>query len=136
MTETLLLTALGGALGILLGAWSLKALTWLGLSDLPRAHEIHLDGTVLALTAGLAVLLGIVVGAVPALQAGRSGLAAALNEEGRGSTAGRGARAAQGGLVVSAGGPGLPPARRRGPAARELPPAARSRSRDSWPSTS
>ena len=101
VTETLLLTALGGVLGILLGAWSLKALTWLGLSDLPRAHEIRLDGTVLGLTAGLAVLLGIVVGAVPALQAGRSGLAAALNEEGRGSTAGRGARAAQGGLVVS-----------------------------------
>ena len=101
VTETLLLTALGGALGLLLGAWSLNALTWLGLSDLPRAHEIRLDGTVLALTAGLAAILGIVVGAVPALQAGRSGLAAALNEEGRGSTAGRGARAAQGGLVVS-----------------------------------
>ena len=100
VTETLLLTALGGALGLLLGAWSLNALTWLGLSDLPRAHEIRLDGTVLALTAGLAVVLGIVVGAVPALQAGRSQLAA-LNEEGRGSTAGRGARAAQGGLVVS-----------------------------------
>jgi predicted permease len=101
VTETLLLTTLGGGLGVLLGTWSLDALTWLGLSDLPRAHEIRLDGTVLALTAGLAAVLGIVVGAVPALQAGRSELAAALNEEGRGSTAGRGARAAQGGLVVS-----------------------------------
>ena len=101
VTETLLLTALGGALGLTFGAWSLSALTWLGLSDLPRAHEIRLDGTVLGLTAGLAALLGVVVGAVPALQAGRSGLAAALNEEGRGSTAGRGARAAQGALVVS-----------------------------------
>jgi predicted permease len=56
ITETLLLTVLGGALGILLGAWSLDALTWLGLSDLPRAHEIHLDGTVLALTLGLAAV--------------------------------------------------------------------------------
>lgn len=101
VTETLLLTALGGALGLLLGAWSLDALTWLGLSDLPRAHEIRLDGTVLALTGGLAAVLGIVVGAVPAVQAGRSELSTALHEEGRGSTAGRGARAAQRGLVVS-----------------------------------
>ena len=101
VTETMLLTLLGGALGLLLGAWSLEALTWLGLSDLPRAHEICLDGTVLALTAFLAAVLGIVVGAVPALQVGRTQLSAALNEEGRGSTAGRGARAALGGLVVA-----------------------------------
>jgi predicted permease len=101
VTETMVLTALGAAAGLLLGAWSLEGLTWLGLSDMPRAHEIRLDGTVLALTSGLAALLGIVVGALPALHTARAPLSQALNEEGRGSTAGRGARAAQGALVVS-----------------------------------
>jgi putative ABC transport system permease protein len=101
VTETMVLTALGGAAGLFLGVWSLDGLAWLGLSDLPRAHEIRLDRSVLALTAGLAALLGVVVGAVSAFQIARTQLGRALSEEGRGSTAARGARAAQGGLVVA-----------------------------------
>ena len=42
-------------LGLVLGWWSLDWLTSLGLSDLPRAHEIRLDGMVIAFTLGLAV---------------------------------------------------------------------------------
>ena len=38
--------------GLLVGFWSLDATGWLGLADLPRAHEIRMDGTVLALHAG------------------------------------------------------------------------------------
>jgi putative ABC transport system permease protein len=101
ITEALLLTAVGGALGLLIGYWSLDALAWLGLSDLPRAHEIRLDGTVLALTLGLAALLGIVVGVAPAVHLSRLGLSNVLREEGRGGTAGRGARYVRRGLVVS-----------------------------------
>jgi len=101
VTEALLLTAAGGGLGLLVGYWSLDALAWLGLSDLPRAHEIRMDGVVLAFTLGLAVLLGIVVGAAPALQLARVSLSGVLREEGRTGTAGRGARHVRRALVVS-----------------------------------
>jgi len=101
VTEALLLTAAGGGLGLLVGYWSLDALAWLGLSDLPRAHEIRMDGVVLSFTIGLAVLLGIVVGAAPAVQLARVSLSGVLREEGRTGTAGRGARHVRRALVVS-----------------------------------
>ena len=101
VTEALLLTIIGGALGALLGLWSLDALAVIGLSDLPRAHEIRMDGPVLAFTLGLAALLGLVVGIAPAVQMSRTSLSAVLREEGRSSTAGRGARYVRRALVVS-----------------------------------
>jgi predicted permease len=101
VTETMVLTAAGGVAGLVLGAWSLDALAWLGLSEIPRAHEVRLDATIVGLTVGLAALLGLVVGAVPALQIGRTQLSRALSEEGRGTTTGRASRAAQSGLVIS-----------------------------------
>jgi predicted permease len=101
VTEALLLTIIGGALGLVLGYWSLDALAWLGLSDLPRAHEIRMDGAVFAFTLGLAALLGVVVGAAPVVQLARVSLSGVLREEGRTGTAGRGARYVRRGLVVS-----------------------------------
>ena len=101
VTEATLLTVIGGALGLLVGFWSLDALEWLGLSDLPRAHEIRMDGAVFAFTLGLALLLGFVVGAAPAVQLARTSLSNMLREDGRTGTAGRGARYARRGLVVS-----------------------------------
>jgi predicted permease len=101
VTEATLLTAIGGACGLLLGFWSLDALEWLGLSDLPRAHEIRIDGTVFAFTFGLALLLGIAVGAAPALQLARVSLSTMLREDGRTGSAGRGARHLRRGLVVA-----------------------------------
>ena len=55
---------------MLLGYLSLDAIEWIGFTDLPRAHEIRIDGVVLAVTLAPALLLGIVVGAGPALQLG------------------------------------------------------------------
>jgi putative ABC transport system permease protein len=101
VTETTLLTVIGGALGLLVGFWSLDTLDWLGLSDLPRAHEIRMDGIVFVLTFGLALLLGLVVGLAPAVQLARSSLSRVLREEGRMGTAGRGARYVRRVLVVA-----------------------------------
>jgi predicted permease len=89
VTETTLLTIAGGALGLLLGLWSLGSLNALGLADMPRAHEIRIDAVVVAWTAALALALGIVVGAVPAMQSAGVSLATMLREEGRSGTAGR-----------------------------------------------
>jgi predicted permease len=101
VTEATLLTAIGGALGLFVGFWSLDALEWLGLSDLPRAHEIRMDGAVFAFTLGLALLLGLGVGIAPAVQLARTSLSNMLREDGRTGTAGRGARYVRRGLVVS-----------------------------------
>jgi predicted permease len=101
ITETLLLTLIGGALGLVLGFWSLDALAWLGLSDLPRADEIRMDGAVFAFTFGLAAILGVVVGAIPAIQLRRANLANVLRDEGRGGTAGPRTRHVRRVLVVS-----------------------------------
>jgi predicted permease len=101
VTETTLVTLLGGAAGLGVGFWCLDALKKSGMWDLPRAHEIHMDGVVIAFTLGVAVLLGLVVGAVPALQLAGFNLNAVLREEGRGGTASRGARYVRRGLVVA-----------------------------------
>ena len=101
VTETTLVTLLGGAAGLGVGYWCVDALKKSGLWDLPRAHEIQMDGVVIAVTFGIAVLLGLVVGAVPALQLAGFNLNSVLREEGRGGTASRGARHVRRGLVIA-----------------------------------
>jgi predicted permease len=90
LTETILLTTLGGLLGMALGAWSLQWLSSLGLSDLPRGHEIRMDWIVVGFTAGLAVLQGLVISVVPLAQLARLNLNLVMREDGRTGTAGRG----------------------------------------------
>jgi len=101
VTETTLLTLVGGGLGLALGFWSLGALTSLGLADIPRAHEIRMDAIVVVFILGLAVALGVVVGAVPAMHIAGVNLSIVLREDSRTGTAGRGARAVRGALVVA-----------------------------------
>jgi predicted permease len=101
LTETVLLTTLGGVLGLAIGAWALSAVTTLGMTDLPRGQEVRMDGMVIGLTFGLAVLLGLIIGAVPALQLSGLNLTRVLREDGRTGTAGRGARQTRRVLVVA-----------------------------------
>ena len=101
VTETTVLTLIGGGLGLALGYWSLGALTALGLADIPRANEIRMDGVVVVFILGVAMLLGVVVGAVPALHIAGTNLNVVLREDGRTGTASRGARAMRGALVVA-----------------------------------
>ena len=101
VTEALLLTLIGGALGLFVGFWSLSTLGWIGLSDLPRAHEIGLDRSVFGLTFGLALLLGLAVGLAPSIHLARASLSDMLREEGRSGTSGRATRHMRRGLVVS-----------------------------------
>jgi predicted permease len=101
IAEATLLMILGASLGVGLGLAALDAIEWIGFTDLPRAHEIRLDGVVLAMTLVPALLLGIVVGAVPALQLARVSLSSVLNEEGRSGTSGRTAKYVRRSLVVA-----------------------------------
>jgi putative ABC transport system permease protein len=89
LTESVLLSALGGALGVLLAWWALKVLVVLHPANVPRLDEVHLDGRVLAFTAALSIATGVLFGLLPGLRASRPHLASLLNEGGRGGSAGR-----------------------------------------------
>jgi len=88
LTESVLLSIMGGALGVLLAWLGLQLLVALHPANVPRLDEVHLDGRVLAFTAALSILTGILFGLLPALRASRPQLADMLNEGGRGGAAG------------------------------------------------
>jgi len=72
VTESVLLSGLGGALGVVAAYLGLDLLRRIYGGDLPRVDDIGIDGTVLAFTAVLSMATGLVFGVVPALHgAGR-----------------------------------------------------------------
>ena len=82
LTESLLLAFAGAAAGILLANGGVQLLKQLGPESLPRLNEVNVNGPVLAFTAGLAALTGILFGLAPALQATRRDLTVSLKEGG------------------------------------------------------
>jgi len=88
LTESLLLASLGGALGVALAAWAVRALLAGAPVDLPRMGEVHLDWRVLSFALAITVLSGLLFGALPAWRATRTDPQTALQAGGR-STPGR-----------------------------------------------
>ena len=86
LTESVLLSLLGGALGLLLARWGIDLILYVSPNAIPRSTEIGLDWTVLGFTAGVSFLTGILFGLVPALQAGEVDVHETLKETGRGVT--------------------------------------------------
>ena len=101
LTETVLLTVLGGALGLAAGYWGVTALSELGLERLPRGSEVRLDGVAAAFTFGLALIVGLIVALVPILTIRQINLSQAFREESRGGTIGRGTRFVRRSLVTA-----------------------------------
>jgi len=99
LTESLLLAAAGGALGLLLARWGVPLILAAGGDAIPRAAEVRLDTGVLAFTAAVAALTGILFGLAPAWQASRVDMQGALKDTAR-STTGRHAALRQGLVVV------------------------------------
>jgi predicted permease len=89
LTESTLLSLLGGALGLLLAWAALRGIRTATALDLPRSSEIHLDLGVLGFALALSVLTGILFGLAPALSAFRRDLAAVLQGNLGVSTGGR-----------------------------------------------
>ncbi len=81
LTESLLLSSLGGVLGVLVGYWSR------GL--LPFGQTAPLDWRVLGFVGGVSMLTGVVFGLIPALRATRVDLAGAMKENSRSVTGSR-----------------------------------------------
>jgi predicted permease len=82
LTESLLLSGTGGALGIAIGYWSKKLL--------PFGQNTAIDVQVLAFVAGISMLTGLIFGLVPALRATRVDLSSAMKESSRSVAASRG----------------------------------------------
>jgi putative ABC transport system permease protein len=99
LSEAVLLTAAGVALGIALGHWGMKLLIRFAPPDLPKLDHVQLNVNVLAFTAALGVLTALVFGLVPAFSARRVAPVDALREGGRGSE-GRRTERLRGLLVV------------------------------------
>jgi predicted permease len=101
LTETLVLAFCGAALGLLLGYGGVRALASLSLDATPQGTPVAIDGAVVVFTAGLAIVLALLIGSIPVLGLRRMNLSQAFREEGRSGTASRGARVARRALVTA-----------------------------------
>lgn len=101
LTESLLLTVIGGSSGLLLAVWGVVLLKSIVPADTPRLAEVHIDARVLgfALLASLATT--VICGLIPALQSSRTDLQKALKESSRSTTGGTRSRFARNALVIS-----------------------------------
>jgi putative ABC transport system permease protein len=84
LTESILLSLIGGALGLLLARWGIDLILYVSPDAIPRSREIGLDWIVLGFTVGVSFLTGILFGLIPALQAGEVDVHETLKETGRG----------------------------------------------------
>src|SRR5262245_58207320 len=85
LTESVLLSAAGGLLGVSVAYVLTRGLIVLDPLKIPRVQDITINASVLLFTAALAMLTGVLFGIVPALQASRTDLQPALKEGGRDS---------------------------------------------------
>jgi len=92
LTESVLLSIVGGACGVLLGLWAVDALVAIAPRGAPRLNEIALDRTVFMFAAILTLATGVLFGLAPALHFSRDEAAHALKEGARGSSGAAGGR--------------------------------------------
>jgi putative ABC transport system permease protein len=85
LTESMLISLLGGVGGILLAAWGTSLLVGLAPAQIPRLTDVHFDASILLFTLIVSTATGILMGLVPALQASRVDQREAMQQSARGS---------------------------------------------------
>ncbi|MGH9734479.1 MAG: ABC transporter permease [Candidatus Acidiferrales bacterium] len=88
LAESMVLSVVGGVVGILLAVWTTNLLPAIVPADLPRHQEIAVNGTVLLFTVAATFLVAIGLGLFTARRAGKVDLSDALNAASRGYTSG------------------------------------------------
>ena len=101
LTESVLLSLLGGTIGIVLASWGNSLLVSLIPTDVPRIQEVGIDLRILGFGLGISFITGIVFGLVPALQSSKVDLNESLKEGSRGVTSGSRQNRIRSALVVS-----------------------------------
>lgn len=101
LTESMVLALVGGVVGLLVAFWGVNVLVAIGPDNLPRLHNVAINGGVLAFAFLTTAGTGLVFGLLPALKTARSDLHAPLKEGGRSATSGVGGYRLRGGLVVA-----------------------------------
>jgi predicted permease len=101
LTESLLISFAGGALGLAMALGGVKALVSLLPADFPRAHDIHVSGPVFVFTLLVSVATGVLFGMAPALQASRIDPKQGLQKGGRTTTGGGHQSRLRNALVIS-----------------------------------
>jgi predicted permease len=89
LTESVLLAASGGVLGLGLAFMGTKAIVRALPAELPRSGDVAMDGRVLLFSVGVSLFAGILFGLAPALRSTRGDVQDSLRQAGRGSAAGR-----------------------------------------------
>jgi putative ABC transport system permease protein len=100
LTESVILSLAGGALGLVLAVWWSDLLVALGKQNIPRALQVGLDWRVLGFTLLVSVLTGVVFGLVPAIHSSKTELTESLKEGGRTGSEGARRNRIRGVLVV------------------------------------
>src|SRR5688500_9254293 len=101
LTESLVLSAVGGVVGVGLAYAGVWALRTFNDAAIPRPEAVQVDGWVLAFSAVAIVVTAMLVGLGPALRATRRNLADSVRDGGRGAGVGTRQRATQGMLVTA-----------------------------------
>jgi predicted permease len=103
LTESLLLSLMGGVAGLLVAMWGIRSLTWL-LANGQERFSLHatLNWQVMLFTFGLAVITGTLFGLAPALESTRVDLTAALKQVRANEAGGRSRRFGLGQVLVTA----------------------------------
>jgi putative ABC transport system permease protein len=103
LTESMLLSLVGGGLGMLLSFWATRLMISLNAENIPRAQEIGVQPGVLLFTLGISLLAGTMFGLIPAIHMSRRDLSAPLKDASCRSTAssGGGGRGLRNVLLVS-----------------------------------
>ncbi|HEX6728796.1 MAG TPA: ABC transporter permease [Pyrinomonadaceae bacterium] len=89
LTESVLLSLIGGTLGFVLASWGNTLLVSLIPRDVPRIHEVGVDFRILSFGLAISFITGIVFGLVPALQISKVDLQTSLKEGTRNVAGGR-----------------------------------------------
>jgi putative ABC transport system permease protein len=85
LTESVLLSLIGGGLGCLLALWGIPALVALDPSKVFQAVQVEVDGAVLWFSLGVSLLTGVIFGLFPAIHYSKANLAEAMKEAARGA---------------------------------------------------
>jgi putative ABC transport system permease protein len=101
LAESVLLALGGGAAGLLLAVWGVRALIAASPAIIPRVATVTIDGRVLLMSLLLTATTSIVFGLVPALRATRVDLAETFKDGDRGATEGQRKHRLRGALVAS-----------------------------------